>query len=849
MMMSEVTIRNLQSMTTLTTFITVLCTLCVMVISSSDTWAQTPDYSTLFGIVIDDITEENLSGVKLTLIGTAKGAVTDRKGRFLIAQIPPGTYTLKATLTGYETLTQEITIREGMDDTLLLRLKEKAAEATEIEVSAESSDNFSAYSFTPKRLAMTAGALEDLHRALYTLPGVMPNNDLYSQLIVRGGGADQNLIVLENVEIFNPYRIFGGVSIFNPMTLGNLNLYVGGFPARYGDRLSAVIDASFREGTRSSLLSLSANVSLLDANLVAEGWIPSLNGSWLVSGRRTYLDLIVAPLINLTIVPNFTEGQFKVVLRPTGEHQVEAAAYIASDGFVERRSPVPRTQVGQSAGSGGIGALDYLAALTWKYTPSTNFSAMVVLSRYQNGSQAQLSQDVVSSLNPFTTRPTLEYDQKSLLQKWTLMQRYYVSMEAHSLEAGLTIDWLDTQFRYTRQDFNVRDSIRVAQRQLQYGSSRPPALDATLRFGRISAYLQDRFQIAKTFFIEPGLRWDFYQLIQKNYFSPRLNLRWSMTNTTALNAAIGVFHQSPGIEKWIDQNPGLLRLDFDDPTNVLDLSDRSRVAELNAERAVHYIVGIQQEFGADWQLKLEGYYKALSDVIVQTQFRTAVPQAELRSGQNPLLANSYDIVQVERTMFSPTPTNAGTGQVYGIEITLEKKFTSASDKFNGWVSYSFMRSERTQYGLTAPFAFDRPHSLNAVLSLRPSREWELGLTWRFASGQPYTPALQTRPIVATVNGRLQVLREQNGNAIFLPDFGEPSALNSKRMPDYHRLDVRLTYMRKWGEVNWQLYLDVMNLYNRQNVLGFTQSARGTEVVVTEQLALPLIPSVGFNIAF
>lgn len=160
-----------------------------------------------------------------------------------------------------------------------------------------------------------------------------------------------------------------------------------------------------------------------------------------------------------------------------------------------------------------------------------------------------------------------------------------------------------------------------------------------------------------------------------------------------------------------------------------------------------------------------------------------------------------------------------------------------------------MRSERTQYGLTAPFAFDRPHSLNAVLSLRPSREWELGLTWRFASGQPYTPALQTRPIVATVNGRLQVLREQNGNAIFLPDFGEPSALNSKRMPDYHRLDVRLTYMRKWGEVNWQLYLDVMNLYNRQNVLGFTQSARGTEVVVTEQLALPLIPSVGFNIAF
>ncbi|MFN3427604.1 MAG: TonB-dependent receptor [Candidatus Thermochlorobacter sp.] len=829
-------------------FVTLWSILLLLTLSRA-AMAQSSDRYTLFGKVIDALTEENLSGVKVVLLGTSKGAVTDRKGRFLIAELDSGAYTLQTTLTGYQPFTQELIIGTSLSDTLIIALKEKVPEASEIEVSAETIDNPSTYALNPKRLAMTAGALEDLHRALYTLPGVMPNNDLYSQLVIRGGGADQNLIVLENVEIFNPYRIFGGVSIFNPMTLGSLNLYVGGFPVRYGDRLSAVLEANFREGTRSSLFSLSANVSLLDANLVAEGWIPSLNGSWWVSARRTYLDLIIGPLINLSVVPNFTEGQFKVVARPTGEHQVEFAAYIARDGFVERRSTVPRTQVGQVAGSGSVGALDYLAALTWKYTPSPTLSLMSVLSRYQNGSTANLSQDAVSTLNPFTTRPVLEYDQNSLLQKWTLTQRLYLSAGAHQLEAGATLDWLDTEFRYTRRDFNVRDSIRVAQRQLQYGSSRPPALDAALRFGRISAFIQDRFQPTRTFFIESGLRWDFYQLLQKSYFSPRVSARLEVISGTSLNAALGIFYQSPGIEKWIDQNPGLLRLDFDDPTNVLDLSDRNAVSRLNAERAVHYIFGIEQEFGTEWQLKVEGYYKLLTDIIVQTQQRSVVAQAELRSGQNPLLAASYTVVQVERTLLLPTPVNAAVGNIYGVEVMLEKKLTSPSDKFNGWISYAFTRSERTQYGQTVPFAFDRPHSVNVTLNFRPSREWEFGLTWRFASGQPYTPAQQTRPIIAFIDGQWQVLRTQNGTAIFLPDFGDGTRINSARMPDYHRLDARLTYMRKWGDVNWQLYLDIMNVYNRQNVLGITQSARGTEIAVTEQLALPLIPTVGFNIAF
>jgi len=157
------------------------------------------------------------------------------------------------------------------------------------------------------------GAAEDVFRTLQSLPGVLAPNDFSSQLIVRGSGPDQNLIILDDVEVFNPYRLYGVVSMFNPDAVDNVNLISGGFPAKYGDRLSAVLDVTNKEGTTTKALAGNVNISIVDANLVLEGRNPfNLRGSWLFNTRRTYYDLIIEPFVKSaglvddnTSFPNF----------------------------------------------------------------------------------------------------------------------------------------------------------------------------------------------------------------------------------------------------------------------------------------------------------------------------------------------------------------------------------------------------------------------------------------------------------------------------------------------------------------------------------------------------------------
>ena len=154
----------------------------------------------------------------------------------------------------------------------------------------------SVINISPSTVKVLPGSVEDVMRSLQSLPGVTAPNDFTSQLIIRGSSPDQNLIIMDDVEIFNPYRLYGLVSMFNPETLSDINLITGGFPAMYGDRLSAVLDVTNREGRRDKNITVMSNVNIANANIVFEGKTPfNIPGSWIVSTRRTYYDLIVGP--------------------------------------------------------------------------------------------------------------------------------------------------------------------------------------------------------------------------------------------------------------------------------------------------------------------------------------------------------------------------------------------------------------------------------------------------------------------------------------------------------------------------------------------------------------------------
>ncbi|NOY06475.1 MAG: TonB-dependent receptor plug domain-containing protein, partial [Chlorobi bacterium] len=204
------------------------------------------DTKSIKGIVVNE-RNEPLAGANVVLLRTRFGAIADEAGKFIIRNVPKGSYTLRVSMVGYDS--KEIrNVVPGEAQMLRIVLREAPIKTGTVEVTSrrmersQSDTRTSVQALKPREVKNLPGAAEDVLRSLQALPGVLSPNDFSSQLIIRGSGPDQNLILMDEVEIFNPYRLYGVVSMFNPETVSEISLITGGFPAKYGDRLSAVLD-------------------------------------------------------------------------------------------------------------------------------------------------------------------------------------------------------------------------------------------------------------------------------------------------------------------------------------------------------------------------------------------------------------------------------------------------------------------------------------------------------------------------------------------------------------------------------------------------------------------------------
>ncbi|MCW8804146.1 MAG: TonB-dependent receptor, partial [Ignavibacteriaceae bacterium] len=275
-----------------------------------------------------------LPSVNIIILDTNFGNASKLDGTYEITGIPPGIYEVRFSAIGFDSKTFEFEIEANKITELNVELESKAielqsVEVTDFQVQEQRDTRTSLIDLNPRDAKTLPGAAEDVFRTLQSLPGVLAPNDFSSQLVVRGSGPDQNLIILDDVEVFNPYRLYGVVSMFNPDAVDNVNLISGGFPAKYGDRLSAVLDVTNKEGTTTKSLAGNVNISIVDANIVLEGKNPfDLRGSWLFNTRRTYYDLIIEPFVknaglvdDNTSFPNFYDLQGKLVIGPYDGHK------------------------------------------------------------------------------------------------------------------------------------------------------------------------------------------------------------------------------------------------------------------------------------------------------------------------------------------------------------------------------------------------------------------------------------------------------------------------------------------------------------------------------------------------
>ncbi len=815
------------------------------------------------------ITNNNspIPSVNIIVLNSGLGTGSDINGNYRIDNIPAGNYDVKFSSIGYKSQTFSIKINSAETLKLNVQLEETAIEMETVEVTGthmqdQRDTRTSLIDLDPRDAKILPGAVEDVFRTLQSLPGVLAPNDFSSQLIVRGSGPDQNLIILDDVEVFNPYRLYGVVSMFNPDAVEDVSLISGGFPAKYGDRLSAVLDVTNREGSKTKTFTGSINASIVQANIVLEGKNPfNLNGSWLINSRRTYYDLIIEPFVKSaglvddnTSFPNFYDFQSKLVIGPYNGHKFLFNGIISRDGVDvvsgrERNTP-------DSIGVFNITRNDLISA-AWHFTPNKNLLNKFIVSWYKNNGATDFDSQILDpSLNraafentiPDTLSPYLlnfSFGGDFSYIKYSVDDKLTYFLGDHIIEAGVGADFMESTISFK---FNLDPQLEaIFAGNPQFRSALDDLKDIK-NYNRYRAYLQDNFKITEQLTLQPSLRFDYYNILKKAYLAPRLSLSYALGNLTTLRAVWGLYYQSAGYEKLRDQ--GI----------IYDLSDRY-THKLTAERSIHYVLGVERWLSTEWSLKLEGYYKDFDNLYIPDVLKGSRYFTEQVPGKDPRFVSGWTLpYAVYGDSITQIPINGSFGEAYGTEILLAKKNIIKGSPLSGWVSYSLAFTNRYENEKELPFRFDQRHTVNFVFNYTLNSWLELGVRWQYGSGFPYSEPVGVKPRIILEDQDLDgipetpVIATRKSNSggeetvIYDIDFGD-NKLNSRK-PEYHRLDVRLNALADWWDLDWVFYLDVINVYNHSNIINY-------DYFVTEELTLgrepttmlPILPTLGFSIKF
>lgn len=835
-------------------------------------WGSFSFSQTGIGYVTGSITTPEgvpLSGVVVTFTPTTSkekfAAETDADGRYFLANMPQNVYNVKAEMTGYISAEKKgVTVFAGDTLQVDMVMSDENYTTEEIDVVSErfrqAQDDMrtSLLNLSPEITRVIPGVGEDVLRSLQTLPGVSAPNDFSSQLVVRGSGPDQNLIIMDNIEIFNPYRLYGVFSMFNPETLEDISLITGGFPSKYGDRLSAVLDVSNREGSKTKFFTGQTNINIANANIVLNGKSPFKNvpGSWIVSTRRSYYDLILGPFAKKSGLidesasfPAFEDIQGRITLGPFKDHKFVLNGIYSRDGV--NIIPGESKDIQDSINVRDQSSNDVLG-FAWHYAPSTKFLTKTTFSWYRNMGDAQfggelldpvLDRDIYTpevrdSLKALGLFLGIGFQSKYTFRKYSISNSTIFLSDLHRTEIGGGIDILKTDLNFSIQlDPRLQT---IVQNNPNFSAISNGFLEGK-NYYRANAYVQDRVKLSDMLFVQTGARFDYFAINKKAYLSPRLNVSYALDKVTTLRAGTGLYYQSPGYEKLIDAQI------------FFDLTEE-KASRLEAERSIHYVLGLDRWFSNEIFAKVEGYYKDFDNLIVQERLTGYKYKFFLNDPNNTDPEYMYDpdnwtrsATKLAYDSLTATPVNGASGYSYGVEFFLEKRAVDPSSKFSGWISYSLSWANRHRDGYINPFRYDQRHSLNIVANYRVLDWLEIGGRFNYSSNFPVTKPLGIQPRI--VGDSLAVLPILN-TVQFDFDFGDETNRLADKKPAYHRLDLRVTaYSKFWG-IDWGFYLDVINVYNRQNVIGYDwsidQNLRIKESVVGQ---FPILPTIGINARF
>ena len=782
--------------------------------------------SSISGFVRDDTSGEPISYANVFLSNSTLGAATNQDGYFVISNIPVGKYEVNATMIGYGIFKQNIALSEGQPIRLDIRLNEEIIQTTEVLVTAERqkferSMESSQISLDIREINSAPAFIEpDVFRTLQMLPGVQTTSDFSSALYVRGSTPDQNLIMLDGIAVYNPYHLGGIFSTFNTDAIKEADFHAGGFPARYGGRMGAILNVLNREGNTRKVKG-SANISLISSKGLIEGPLPSwrgMKGSWMISGRRTYFDTVIDALkipigqridgsdIYFQFPYYFYDYQVKINLDIDQDHRLTYSRFYGDDiidfSFEETlESSGTNVNVRSETGFGVKWPWgNHTNGLTWRWIIAPDLVAKTFFSHSRYRFDFELSaQD----------RNTYAYTDSTIELFSDVTFRAFDIIKDNTIETALI--WQAAQDHTVTGGFQVKDvnfdlglDISIATQDTSIDFSLLSLVNNTRE---IAIFAQDKWDVSEKLKFQFGLRSTHYNLHNNIYFDPRLSMKYHYSKDIAFKLNWGLYHQFLTTANNQDENLRLVELWLGIPKDK------------PASVAQHIISGLEYMSPKNIFYRLEVYHKDFDNLLTLKQENTnTVEGAESDSTTNE---------------FWDTKGNS-----HGIELLIKK----SSGKLNGWVGYTYAR---TKY-YTDPSRwhypnFDRTHTLNIVGNIELSQDLEFSAGLTRSSGNPYTKIL----------GRLYEWEQDlYSNMVWYPyDSYIVGEKNTERYDDYFRVDIGLT--RKGGNIfgqEYDTYWQIMNLTQNLNILQYTYDTN-TDPLTGDQLGVRRRPVPMFPLIF
>jgi len=748
------------------------------------------------GIVRSVADTTPLAGARVRVLESGSQTETNAGGRFVLTSLPVTTIHLVFERIGVLTDTIEVAPDANSIAVFLqpqaVRVSTLVAEGAMLAMPArmrfEVLAQPSTISLDPIDLENAPMLLEpDVGRVAQLLPGTVAKNDYSIGLNVRGGESDQNLIRLDGVSVLNPFHLGGLFSTFDVSAVERVDLITGGFPARYGGRLSSVMDVELRRGSRSRI-GIHGAVSPLASRVLADGPIGGTGATFLVGGRRTYADAVAKAFSNNAFAYYFADGYAKLTV-PTGRGSISATGYWGRDAL---DLPWVDSEPGRDAVDFAFSWGNRLAGLTWlqpigaavleSHVDISEFSARFGLVPGQFTAR--------NSVHQITARSALAFNLGAAneVQLGAGMEDYRIGYE--SSNASLSIE--------------VPDGVWVEGERVPYDFGdvvlTDPGLDLEYRPRVWFAYFDDNWRPVSALILRLGMRVERVDGgAQLTSISPRIGAKAFVTRDLALTGSVGRYYQP--IRSIRDQEIPITLFDF-----WIGADELTPVAQSD-----QVVLGFERWIEDDVSLVVEGYAKTYDDLP---------------------LRNHEDDPGVRGDEFL-----IATGSAWGCDILLRRH----RGLIRGWVAYSYARVLREVGSESFPPAHDRRHTLNVVLQTPGPLRSAMSVRWGYGSGLPYTGIVGQWPH-REYNAELNIFERPRVEGI-------STTINGERYPHYSRLDVGFHWEFGLLGGSLQPYVNIVNVLNRKNVFAYIFDYDDVPPTRSGWSQLPILPTVGVEFSW